>query len=120
MNKLQKALTVNALFSGISGLFIIILSQQIATIFGVKQNSPFWITGIVLLYFAATIWYEIRKERKTYVLWIIVQDFLWVIGSIILILLNPFKITSTGIIITAVVALAVLYMAINQSLALKK
>ncbi|MEE9361935.1 MAG: hypothetical protein V3U92_04990 [Cellulophaga sp.] len=78
----------------------------------------FWIAGLVLIYFSLTIWYEIGKQRRLAVLWIIIQDFIWVIGSLILILLNPFKITQTGNIIIGIVAILVLFMGVNQLIAL--
>lgn len=120
MNSLQKALTINILFSGISGATLILLNKQIATIFGTNNNTVFWIVGIILLYFTLTIWYERRKQRKIALLWIIIQDFLWVIGSLILIVFNPFKITPIGNIIIGIIAAIVLFMGINQSIAFNK
>ncbi|MDB2606147.1 hypothetical protein N9Y48_00045 [Zobellia sp.] len=120
MNKLQKALQLNAIFSSISGLILILFNKQIAKSFGTDNNTVFWIVGLVLIYFATTIWYEISKQRKIAVLWIITQDFLWVIGSLILVVFNPFSITVIGNSIIGVVALMVLFMGINQSKALAK
>jgi hypothetical protein len=120
MNTLQKALKTNALFSSVSGLILIVLHQQIAKLFGTTNTAVFWIVGLILIYFALTIGYEIKKQRKLAVVWIIVQDYAWVLGSLLLILFNPFKITFTGHLIIAVIALIVLYMGINQMIALKK
>ncbi|MEM8969660.1 MAG: SRPBCC family protein [Bacteroidota bacterium] len=120
MNQLQKSLRANALFSGISGITLITLSRSIAELFGTENNTVFWITGIALIVFSATIVYEIAKQRPLAILWIIVQDFLWVIGSIVLLVFNPFSISSTGMLIIGLVALIVLYMAINQASALGK
>ena len=120
MNTLQKALKTNALFSSVSGLILIVLHQQIAKLFGTTNTTVFWIVGLILIYFALTIGYEIKKQRKLAVVWIIVQDYAWVLGSLLLILFNPFKITFTGHLIIAVIALIVLYMGINQMIALKK
>ena len=114
MNNLQKALTINALFSSISGTLMILLNLQIAHLFGTTNNTVFWIVGIILIYFAITIWYEITKQRKFAVLWIIIQDFLLVIGSIILIVLDPFKITQTGSLIIIIIAIIVLGIGLNQ------
>ncbi|REE24698.1 hypothetical protein DFQ09_1032 [Winogradskyella pacifica] len=120
MNKLQKALKVNALFSSISGIIMILLNHQIANLFGTINNTVFWIVGLILIYFAITIWYEIRKQRRLAVLWIIIQDYAWVIGSLLLIIINPFQITQIGNLIIGIIALIVLYMGINQMIALKK
>ena len=120
MNELQKSLKYNAIFSSISGLIMILFNNQIAELFGISNNSVFWIVGLILIYFTITIWYEIRKQRKIAVLWIIIQDFLWVIGSVILILLNPFDITSLGNLIIGFIAFIVLLMGLTQTRALNK
>lgn len=120
MNELQKALKYNAIFSSMSGLIMILFNNQIAELFGTSNNSVFWIVGLILIYFTITIWYEIRKQRKIAVLWIIIQDFLWVMGSIILILLNPFNITSLGNLIIGIIASIVLLMGLNQTRAFNK
>jgi hypothetical protein len=120
MNELQKSLKYNAIFSSISGLIMILFNNQIAELFGTSNNSVFWIVGLILIYFTITIWYEIRKQRKIAILWIIIQDFLWVIGSIILILLNPFDITSLGNLIIGFIAFIVLLMGLTQTRALNK
>ncbi len=120
MNHLQKALLFNALFSGLCGIVLIAFHTQIASLFGVANSTVFWMIGIALLYFIGTIIYEINKQGLRAILWIIVQDFLWVIASLILLLLDPFQLSFTGNLIIALVALAVLLMAVNQSLALAK
>ncbi len=118
MNKLQKSLRLNAIFSGISGITLIVLNKQIANLFETTNTTVFWVIGIVLLFFASTIIYEIIKQQPIAVLWIIIQDFLWVIGSIALIAVNPFEISKAGNSTIAIIAFIVLFMGINQSKAL--
>ena len=120
MNKLQNALKINALFSGISGVLLIVINQQIAKIFGTNNNTVFWIVGFILIYFALTIWYEIKKQRRLAVIWIIVQDYTWVLSSILLIIFKPFQITKTGNLVIGIIALIVLYMGVNQMINLNK
>ncbi len=120
MNRLQKALAINAVFSGISGIIISIMHKQIAHIFGLQDVSLFLVTGLVLIYFAFSIVLEIKKQRRSFIIWIIVQDVLWVIGSLIIILFKPAQITKTGELTIEIIALIVLIMAINQAIALKK
>ena len=69
-------------------------------------------------FFSSTIIYEIIKQRPVAVLWIIVQDFLWVAGSIVLVAINPFEISKTGNSVIAIIAFVVLFMGVNQSKAL--
>jgi ribosome-associated toxin RatA of RatAB toxin-antitoxin module len=118
MNRLQKSLRLNALFSGISGIILIVLNKQLATLFETPNNTVFIIVGIILLYFACSIIYEIIKQRLVAVLWIIVQDFLWVAGSIVLVIFNPFEISKAGNSTIAIIAFIVLFMGINQTKAL--
>ena len=120
MNKLQKALKINALFSSTFGIIMILLNHQIAKLFGTNNNTVFWIIGLILIYFALTIRYEIVKQRKIAIIWIIIQDYIWVLGSLILIIFNPFKITFIGNLVIGIIALIVLYMGINQMIKLKK
>jgi len=118
MNRLQNSLLLNAVFSGISGFTLILFHGSIARLFGTENSTVFWVIGALLLFFTLTIILEIMKQRPLAVLWIIAQDMIWVIGSIILIAINPFGITFAGNVIIAVVALIVLLMAVNQSRAM--
>ncbi len=118
MNKLQKALSLNLIFSGITGILAIVFHHTIASIFAIEQSHAFWIIGIALLYFAATILLEIKKQRKIAVLWIIIQDITWVAASAIILLYNPFSISIAGNYTIATIAFIVLFMAINQYRAL--
>ncbi len=120
MNPLQTSLGINALFSGISGTVLIIFHHQLAQLFGIENNTVFWMIGIALLFFALTIGYEIIKQRPLAVLWIIVQDFLWVLGSGILLVLHPFAISPTGNVLIGIAAFIVLLMGFNQSRALAR
>ncbi|SNR14969.1 hypothetical protein [Tenacibaculum jejuense] len=120
MNRLQKSLLTNAVFSGVSGFILILFYNSTSKVFQLNNNNVFWIIGLILLYFMVTIFYEIKKQRKIAVLWIIIQDFLWVIGSSVLLIFNPFQISNAGLTIIGVIALIVLFMGINQLIALKK
>ncbi|WP_299674903.1 hypothetical protein [uncultured Tenacibaculum sp.] len=119
MNRLQKSLLINAIFSGVSGFILILFYNSTAKVFQLNNNNVFWIIGLILLYFMTTIFYEIKKQRKIAVLWIIIQDFLWVIASCIILITNLFQISNTGNIIISVIALIVLFMGLNQFFALK-
>jgi hypothetical protein len=120
MNFLQKALTSNAIFSAISGLILILFHKPIAQVFAMDNTTLFWVLGIALLYFAVTIWYESKKQRPTFVQWIIFQDMVWVVGSAYLLWVQPFGISKMGNILIGVVADIVLLFAVLQYLGLKK
>ena len=120
MNPLQNALKINALFSIISGVTIILFNRQIANLFGVSNQTIFIITGILLVFFSFTILYEIKRLRRLFVLWIIIQDCIWVVASLLLIIYNPYNVSFVGNVIIGVIAIIVLYMAINQYSKLRK
>ena len=98
---------------------MILFHQPLAQLFGTNHSKVFWIVGLVLIYFAMTIWYEIGKQRKWAVIWIIIQDYAWVLGSLMLLLFNPFGISIEGNVLIGIIALIVLYMGINQMIGLK-
>jgi len=118
MNKLQKALIINAVFSGISGLGLILFHKSIANLFNIDQSNILWMIGIGLVFFALTILYEVKKQRRLAILWIIIQDFIWIICSAIILILQPFNLSSAGNNSIAIIALVVFFMAVNQSTAL--
>jgi len=49
-----------------------------------------------------------------------IQDYTWVLGSIFLLIFNPFQVTLIGNLIIGIIALIVLYMGINQMIELNK
>ncbi len=120
MNRLQTALRLNAIFSGVSGLAMILFHSSLAELFALTNSTVFWVFGLALIFFAGTIVLEILKQRRLPIIWIIIQDFIWVIGSAILLIIKPFGISSMGNNLITTVAIIVLGMAINQLLALRK
>ena len=120
MNILQTSLKSNAAFSLLSGFLLIVIHGKIAQLFGVSNATVFWVIGIGLVLFAATVYWESIKLRPLQVFSIIVQDLIWVIASIILLIFNPFQISFWGNVLIAVVALIVFIFALAQSSGLSK
>ncbi len=120
MNKLQKFLTANAVFSILNGALLLLFQEKFIKIFKVEPGNFFTILGILLLFFALTLIIEIKKQRAISILWIIIQDALWVIGSIVLLIFNPFNISTEGNIIIAIVGLVVLILGLGQAKGLAK
>jgi hypothetical protein len=114
MKTLKGALLINALFSGISGILLILFYPSLAKIFEVENQTIFWVVGLLLVYFSGTILFEVKKQRKIAVAWIIIQDFVWVIGSLIILVFRPFSISENGEYIIVLIAIIVLFMGINQ------
>jgi ribosome-associated toxin RatA of RatAB toxin-antitoxin module len=115
MNKLQKYLTANAIFSTLTGIIAIAFQEHVEKIFTVKPSNFFFILGILLILFALTIVVEIKKQRALPILWITTQDMMWVISSIVVIIWNPFDIPTEGNIIIGAVAIVVLLLGFGQA-----
>ncbi|ELR71163.1 hypothetical protein C900_02967 [Fulvivirga imtechensis AK7] len=108
--------------SGATGLLMVFFSTQLAEWFGVSESSGFAGVGIFLVAFAILVFAEARSHphRKGRLRLIIVMDIMWVIGSIIILLFQPFSFTSIGNVLTAGVALWVAGMAYFQFAGLKQ
>ncbi|MTI38537.1 type II toxin-antitoxin system RatA family toxin [Fulvivirga lutimaris] len=118
MNQLQKSLGLNALFSGFSGILLVALNKYVADLFDTSNTLAFQVIGATLIFFSLTIVFEINRQNLLGVLFIIIQDYLWVLVSMFILIFQPFEISVIGNSIIAVIALIVLYMAINQTKAL--
>ncbi|MBX2871141.1 MAG: hypothetical protein KTR30_03550 [Saprospiraceae bacterium] len=115
MKLLPLALSGNAVFSSISGVLLATLSRSIAAIFEASSPIPFLLVGVGLLFFAYTIWIEIKPQRPGKVMAIIIQDLLWVLASIVILIIRPFHISEIGYAIIAWIAGCVLLFAILQA-----
>jgi len=114
MISLNKALTANFILSLTSGLVLLLFSQWVATLFGVPAHQIFPIIGGLLLVFAFTIAIEIKKKRALAILWISIQDALWVLGSLVVVVWRPFPISAVGYYIIDGLALIILLFCIWQ------
>jgi len=119
MDSLQKALLSNAIFSSISGIFGILFHSWLANLFHLSSGRTFWIIGVALLFFAMSIVLEFYKKRYWPILWIIIQDTIWVVGSLILLVFQPFGISAAGNYVIGSIAFIVGFMAISQAKALR-
>lgn len=115
MKLLPVALGANAGFSFLSGIALTTLPKYIAGIFAASTPIPFLLIGLGLLFFAYTIWIEIKLQRAKKIMAIIIQDLLWVVASIIILLIRPLRISGIGYSIIAWIAGIVLLFAILQA-----
>ena len=118
MNSLQRSLTANSIFSLLSGVTLLVMAEPMAGLFNLDSPMPFWIIGVGLVLFALSVYRQVKLQSPMGVLSIIVQDLVWVLGSIVLLIFNPFQISQTGNATIAVVAFIVLGLAMAQSQAL--
>lgn len=119
--KLSLALKINAAFSVFNGLAMLFFHQQIAAFMNFGYPKILLIIGVTLLGFAALVYKTATAKiiSEKMVKSIILQDWLWVIGSVLIIVFQAFDINRIGFIIIGVVALVVADFAIFQQRYLK-
>ena len=88
----------NAVFSGISGLLFIFASQPIARFLGVDMPLAILLLGIGLVGYAALIYVNASRPEisRSFVLFAVVADSIWVLLSILLLLTNWVPFTVPG------------------------
>ena len=119
---IQQWLFANAMFSILCAIDMLLFSELIA---GWMQVSPAWslqVLGVGLLMFAAYLVWLSRREHisKATGLQIIVCDALWVLGSIVLMVWNPWQFSMIGLAMVAGVAAVVGVFAVGQTRSLKR
>ncbi len=121
-NHLRNALKANAAFSLLSGITLILAKGSIAQLMNINNNMVLLYIGVGLLLFVASILHAAFSSTLSIkkVKFIIVQDWAWVVGSVLLLLWRPWEISMEGNVMIAVVAAAVAGFALWQMVALRK
>ena len=119
---LLRALRMNALFSSASAAALLLAAPWIAAHLGLASTIPVYVVGAGLVLFAAQLWNIVRTRqiRGWEIQGIIGGDIAWVTGSIVLVALFYSQITTIGLLIVDVIALAVLFFAIQQIRGLRR
>lgn len=120
MKNLQLALRLNAAFSMITGIIMVLFPETLATLFDIEITAPFWLIGIGLLLFSTAV-YVVSRQSSIHLIQvfiIILLDIGWVIGSIAIIGLGLFGISAGEQLAIAGVGFIVLGFALHQSYAL--
>lgn len=115
-----KATKLNAISTLISGLGILIFSDQLASIFEISHNTPFLIVGGVITFFSLTMFIEIKRQRPLAILWIITQDFMFTLASIYVIIFRPFDISDIGYLLIGLFLIPIVFFIIYQSIGLSR
>lgn len=114
--KLRMVLTINAAFSGVSGVILLLASHYIATMMGIANGQVLKGIGLGLIVFGLTVLAAARRKTLSakQVKSIIVQDWAWVIGSLLIIALQAWGLTNVGYWLIAIIAMIVADFAIFQ------
>ena len=115
-NLLLHAIKMNAIFSGLSALVLMLAGPWVAAQLGLAGATPVYVTAGLLAVFALQLGNIVRTGviRPWEITSIIGGDISWVAASAVLVVLFYPALTITGLILVDFVALAVLYLAIQQ------
>jgi hypothetical protein len=107
---------VNAVSSGATGAGLLFASHVVSDIFGTDRNQPFIEVGLFLIVFAAVVYLISRQDvlNKAAVRAVIVVDTLWVVGSLLIVLVHAFDLSTVGYLLITAVAIWVAAMAFLQ------
>lgn len=121
-NLLLRTLRMNAVFSGFCALAMFIAGDWIAAQLGLQGALPIYVVGGVLLMFAAQLLAIVRTRKFRYweIAAILGADLAWVTASFVLVAVYYEMLTAIGLVMVDMVALAVLYFAIQQFRGLKQ
>ena len=113
---LLRALRLNAVFSGTSAILLLTAAPWVATQLGLAGPAPVYVAGGFLVLFALQLANIVRSGqiRSWEVRGIIAGDLAWVLGTVVLVALFYPALTPLGLVLVDVVAIAVLFFAIQQ------
>lgn len=116
MKQLKTYLTINSIFSAISGLAMLLFTNSLNDLFGFKHPYIFPIIGLNLLVFAGFVFFVSVKQlsNKGLVTTITILDLLWVAGSFVIVAFGLFDISRAGNIFTIIVAIWIAFLAYKQ------
>lgn len=116
MKELKKYLTINAVFSAISGLSMLAFSRRLKSLFTIEITLVFPLIGAILLVFGSFVYFVIVKQlsNKTLVTTITILDVIWVLGSLLIVIFAPFGISSIGNLLITIVAVWIAFLAYKQ------
>jgi hypothetical protein len=119
---LRRVLRANGVFSTVSGVLFIADAGLIATFLGLASATPIVALGVGLLAFAAALFWDAAQrsisQRDARI--VIALDVAWVIGSIAVVVLDPFALTTAGKWAIAIVADIVTVFAVVEYVGLRR
>ncbi len=115
-NLLLRALTLNAIFSAFSSVFLVLAGKWLAEQFGLTSAIPVYAIAAFLAVFALQLGNIVRTKeiREWEIKSIISGDLAWVAATVAVIALYYQSITAAGLMLMDIVAVAVLFFAIMQ------
>lgn len=118
----RKALKLNATFSGLSGLFLVLLPGIAEKLTGISAPLVFQALGVGLLLFSADLFHQATRDKVAgwRVVYASAGDFIWVLGSILGVIFWGSHLTPQGILGILAVAAVVFCFGVAQMVGLRK
>lgn len=119
---LNNTLKVNAVFSLLSGIDLVLFDRSITSILSGKDLGSLAPLGLMLISFAVFVFIVsmLKNVNKYLIGAIIAMDVAWVLGSILLVSANPAMFTAIGIFLILFIAAIIGLFASLQSIGLRK
>lgn len=119
--KLKNVLVGNALFSMISGLAAVLFNRELGKFMNIENELILQIIGGGLIVFGAFVLSQAiaKKVNLLLIKSIILQDWLWVIVSILIIILQLFNLNFNAYLLIGIIAMIVANFAFLQGKHLK-
>lgn len=106
---------MNSSFSLLTGLIMLLFSEKLQSFFNIEHSFIFPVIGINLIVFSIFVWFVSKqKNNKVLVQIISILDFLWVLGSLLIIIFNIFDLSKNGTIVIGVVAIWIGFLGFKQ------
>ena len=116
MTELKKYLTINSLFSGVSGLAMLIFSSRLDAFFHLENQYVLPIIGGNLIVFSLFVWFVRQRHMDNKILIFLISglDVLWVLGSLIIMFGGFANLSGNGNLVIGVVAVWIGFLAYMQ------
>ncbi len=116
LSKLQKTLSINAVFSGLSGITMALGSEPLARFMNIQSPIQLTMTGINLIVFSGFLAWLVRRPAMPRVLvWgVVMSDLAWVLLSVAGLAMLPHQLSTAGFLLVVDVAAIVAGFALAQ------
>jgi hypothetical protein len=121
-NPARRILTLDALSCAAGGIVVLVGARPLATFLGLGEALPLALLGGVLLGYAALLYWRARQEPLPARLLgtVVIINAAWVVASALLVIENPFALTTGGRWLVGIVAALVADLAIIQAITLRR
>ncbi|MDA2930338.1 hypothetical protein MYX84_10390 [Acidobacteria bacterium AH-259-O06] len=117
-----RTLRANGVFSAATGVMMALAADPVANLIGFNEAGVVRLLGVGLVGFAVRLFQITHRGwvQSAEALMIISGDFLWVIGSVFLLVFESGLFSQTGMVLISIVAVVVLVFGELQAMALYK